>query len=301
MAAFQTPINRPILSRGPISLGGFLFFVGLSIVVMWLDQGGRYLAPVRRGLSIAGYGVEVTVSSPFNAWRSLSEYFATRGRLLKENEELHAHQRETDLRLQRFDALEQENQRLRALRSSTERITQKFLVGEIMSVDLDPYRHRVRINKGSSDGVEKEWAILDADGVVGQITRVGVFSSEAILITDAEHAIPVQVNRNGLRTIAVGTGNIGQLSLPYLASNSDIHEGDLLVTSGLGGVFPAGYPVGTVKKIDRAVAQTLVSIIATPAAALDRDREVLLMVAPKVPLESLDTAAPAPAARPARP
>ena len=113
MAAFQTPINRPILSRGPVSLGGFLFFVGLSIVVMWLDQRQDYLGGVRRGLSIAGYGVEVTVSSPFLAWGWLADYFATRGHLLKENEELRAHERETDLKLQRFEALEQENLRLR--------------------------------------------------------------------------------------------------------------------------------------------------------------------------------------------
>jgi rod shape-determining protein MreC len=298
LAAFQTPINRPILSRGPISLGGFLFFVGLSIVVMWLDQRHDYLSGVRRGLSIAGYGVEVTVSSPFAAWGWLSNYFATRGRLVRENEELRAHERETDLKLQRFEALEQENQRLRALRTSTEHIAEKFLVGEIMQVDLDPYRHRVRINKGSRDGVFQGQAILDAVGVVGQITRVGVYSSEAILITDAEHAIPVQVNRNGLRTIAVGTGNLGQLSLPYLASNSDIHEGDLLVTSGLGGVFPAGYPVGTVKKIDREVAQTLVSIIATPAAALDRDREVLLVWFTRPPPEPAPAAAAANAPAP---
>ncbi len=299
MAVFQTPINRPILSRGPLSLGGFLFYAGLSIVVMWLDQRYDYLAGVRRGLSIAGYGVEVTVNTPFLAWRGISDYFATRGRLLKENDELRSHQRETDLKLQRFDALEQENLRLRGLRMSTEQIAQKFLVGEIMQVDLDPYRHRVRINKGSHDGVQQGQPILDAAGVVGQITRVGVFSSEAILITDAEHAIPVQVNRNGLRTIAVGTGNLSQLSLPYLASNADIREGDLLVTSGLGGVFPAGYPVGTVKKIDREVAQTLASIIATPAAALDRDREVLLVFAPELAAEpAAPPAAPAAAPKP---
>jgi len=293
LAAFQSPINRPILSRGPVSLGGFLFFVGLSIILMWLDQRQGYLGGVRRALSIAGYGVEVTVSSPFYAWGWLSNYFATRGHLLEENAELRAHERETDLRLQRFEALEQENLRLRALRKSTEHVAEKFVVGEIMRVDLDPYRHRVRINKGSNDGIFQGQAILDAAGVVGQITRVGVYSSEAILITDAEHAIPVQVNRNGLRTIAVGTGNINQLSLPYLAVNSDIREGDLLVTSGLGGVFPAGYPVGTVRKIDRSVAQTLVSIIATPAAALDRDREVLLVWFPQLPPEP---AAPPPSA-----
>ena len=294
MATFQTPINRPILSRGPLSLGGFLFFCGLSIVVMSLDQRHDYLAGARRVLSIASYGVEVTVNSPFLAWRGLSSYFSTRGRLVEENQALREHQRETDLKLQRFEALEQENLRLRGLRTSTEHIAEKFLVAEIMQVDLDPYRHRVRINKGSHDGIAEGQPILDAAGVVGQITRVDMFSSEAILITDAEHAIPVQVNRNGLRTIAVGTGNLSQLSLPYLASNADIHEGDLLVTSGLGGVFPAGYPVGTVFKIDRAAAQTLSSIIATPAAALDRDREVLVVFQPQLPPEP--KAAPAPPA-----
>ena len=115
------------------------------------------------------------------------------------------------------------------------------------------FRHRVIINKGTRDGAFKGQPLLDATGIFGQITRAGTFSSEAILITDSEHAIPVQVNRNGLRTIALGTGDLDlrRLSLPFLPTNADIKVGDLLVSSGLGGVFPPGYPVATVTKVDK--------------------------------------------------
>jgi rod shape-determining protein MreC len=146
-----------------------------------------------------------------------------------------------------------------------------------MRVDLDPLRQRVIINRGTTDGAFKGQPILDATGVFGQIARAGAYSSEVILISDIEHAIPVQVNRNGLRTIAVGTGDPSRLSLPFLAANVDIEVGDLLVSSGLGGAFPSGYPVGTVTSVNAQAIQTMAEISAKPAAALDRDREVLMV------------------------
>jgi rod shape-determining protein MreC len=215
------------------------------------------------------------VNSPGATWHWLDESFATREHLRKENTELKARLRQADFRLMRYADLEQENLRLRNLRAATASISERIMVAEILRVDLNPYRHRVIINKGTHDGVVKAQPLLDAHGIFGQITRAGAFSSEAILITDTEHAIPVQVNRNGLRSIAVGTGDLNKLSLPFLPTNADIQVGDLLVSSGLGGVFPAGYPVAVVAKVDK-VAQTL-SISAKPAASLDRDREVLLV------------------------
>ncbi|NJO13315.1 MAG: rod shape-determining protein MreC [Gammaproteobacteria bacterium] len=214
----------------------------------------------------------------------LDESFATRKRLSAENEVLRTRLRDADLRLMRLAALEQENLRLRNMREATANIAERVMVAEILRVDVNPFRHRVIINKGSPDGVFKGQPILDASGVFGQITRAGAFTSEAILISDSEHAIPVQVNRNGLRSIAVGTGDPAKLSLPFLPTNADIKEGDLLVTSGLGGVFPSGYPVATVRKVNKEVAQTL-DISAEPAATLDRDREVLLVWVKQPPAE----------------
>ena len=150
-------------------------------------------------------------------------------------------------------------------------------MAEILKVDLDPYRQRVLVNKGTRDGVFVGQAALDASGVFGQVTRAGPVSAELILISDPEHAIPVQINRTGARTIAVGLGQAGQLLLPYLPRNADIEEGDLVVSSGLGGVFPPGYPVARVSEVRNDPSEPLLTVGATPLAQLDRDPEVLLV------------------------
>ncbi|HKE43680.1 MAG TPA: rod shape-determining protein MreC [Steroidobacteraceae bacterium] len=302
MVAFRSAESRPILGRGPSPGLRFFFFGLLAIGLMWLDQRQGYLEAVRRGMSMVTYPIQVAVDSPAAFWDWLSDLFATRERLRKENEQLKLEVRDADFRLMRYADLEQENLRLRGLRDATSRVTQRFIVAEILRVDLNPFRQRVIINKGTRDGAFKGQAILDASGVFGQITQVGTFSSEAILITDSEHAIPVQVNRNGLRTIAVGTGefSLRKLSLPFLATNADIKVGDLLVSSGLGGVFPPGYPVATVTKVDKAVAQTLAEITAEPAAKLDRDREVLLIWSDEPPIDVAPDASATPATPPAK-
>ncbi len=302
MVAFRNAESRPILGRGPSPGLRFFFFALLSIALMWLDQRQGYLEAARRALSMVTYPVQVAVNSPTALWDWLHEVFATRERLQKENAQLTVRLRDADFRLMRLADLEQENLRLRGLRDATSRVAERFVVAEILRVDLNTFRHRVIVNKGTRDGAFKGQPLLDAAGIVGQITRAGTFSSEAILITDSEHAIPVQVNRNGLRSIAVGTGDLDlrRLSLPFLPTNADIKVGDLLVSSGLGGVFPAGYPVATVTKVDKGVAQTLAAISAEPAARLDRDREVLLIWTDEPPID-VDVAPTEPAAQGSKP
>jgi rod shape-determining protein MreC len=160
---------------------------------------------------------------------------------------------------------------------SQARVGSRALVAEILAVDLDPYRQRFNLNRGLVDGVYEGQALIDAQGIVGQTVRVGPFTAEALLITDADHALPVSVNRNGIRTIAYGTGDTGKLRLPNLTNNADVEVGDLLVSSGLGGVFPAGYPVGRITEVTRRADQKFADVWAEPASALDRDREVLLV------------------------
>ena len=167
--------------------------------------------------------------------------------------------------------------RLRDLVDSSFKVGDRVLVAELSSVDLDPYKQQVIINKGAASGAFEGQPVLDAHAVMGQVINVTPFSSTVLLITDTSHALPVQVLRNGLRTIAVGTGRIDELKLPYLPTNSDIVEGDLLVTSGLGGKFPPGYPVATVTRIDRSPDAPFSSVLAQPRAHLDRSREVLLV------------------------
>ncbi len=244
---------------------------------MILDHRDQHLQRVREGLSLVVYPVRMAVALPFSGWRSLRESLASREALLAENEELKRAQLNDEFRLQRLAALETENARLRELLDSTARVGSRALIAEILAVDLAPYRQRFDLNRGLVDGVYVGQALIDARGVVGQVVRVGPLTSEAVLITDADHALPVSVNRNGLRTIAVGTGDSGRLRLPYLTNNADVEAGDLLVSSGLGGVFPAGYPVGRIAEVNKRPDQPFADVTAEPASPLDRDREVLLV------------------------
>jgi rod shape-determining protein MreC len=174
-------------------------------------------------------------------------------------------------------ALEQENNELRGLRQSLPPLIKHWQLAEIISVETNPLRQRVVINKGTRDGVVANQAVVDGNGVLGQVARVGPWSAEVILVTDPEHAIPVEVTRNSLRSIAVGSGNSGELLLPYLAVNSDVKSGDLLVSSGLGGVFPAGLPVAKISGVRREANQLLAQVRAQPLATVDTDREIILL------------------------
>ncbi len=283
--------SRPIIGRGP-SLGARFFFLALiSVGIMVLDHRQGALDSVRQWLLSSVYPVFRVVDVPFNAWDWVGSSFADRSRLREQSGKLAGELRVANLRLQRLESLTQENRQLRDLRSASTGIADRSLVAEILRVDLDPFRHRVLINKGANASVYKGQAVLAADGVFGQVDRAGLGAAQVILITDSEHATPVQVNRNGLRTIAVGTGEIAKLTLPFLTVDSDVKVGDLLITSGLGGIFPAGYPVAEITKVERDAAETFAIVEAKPLAKLDRDREVLLIWSEPVP--SLDSAPPA--------
>jgi rod shape-determining protein MreC len=253
----------------------FVLLAVVCVALMMLDQRQQHLQRVRQALSVVVYPVRVLVDLPFRAWQSASVNLTERSQLIAENEQLKRERLEAEFRLQRLAALETENERLRQLLDSTERVGLRALVAEILSVDLNPYRQRFNLNRGLADGVYVGQALLDAQGIVGQIVRVDAFTAEAVLITDADTAVPVSVNRNGLRTIAVGDS--GRLRLPYLTNSADIKVGDLLVSSGLGGVFPAGYPVGHVVEVRLQPDRSFSEVIAEPASALDRDLEVLLV------------------------
>jgi len=255
----------------------FLLLSLVCLSLMVLDQRDQHVERVRQGLSVLLDPLRVAVDLPFRGWAAVRTNFASREALVAENEKLKGDQLTANFRLQRLAALEMENARLRQLLDSQARVGSRALIAEILAVDLDPYRQRFDLNRGLVDGVYVGQALIDAQGVVGQVVRVGPLTAEAVLITDADHAVPVSVNRNGLRTIAVGTGDSARLRLPYLTNNADIEKGDLLVSSGLGGVFPAGYPVGRIVEVRLRPDQSFAEIFAEPASALDRDREVLLV------------------------
>ncbi|MBS93475.1 MAG: rod shape-determining protein MreC [Chromatiales bacterium] len=254
-----------------------ILFCILSITLMVLDHRNEHLVGVRKALAVTLYPVQLLVSAPFDIRRTVSESMATRSQLQEENLTLRQEVLIRSVRLQRMAALEAENARLRALLDSTEIVGDQILIAEIVSVDMNPFRNMLVINKGGSDGIYIGQALIDADGIVGQITRDRHYSAEAMLVTDVDHALPVELARNRLRTIAVGTGELDRLSLPFLPLNADVQIGDLLVSSGLGGTFPPGYPVGVVRDVRKVTGQPFLEIDAEPAAALNRIREVLLI------------------------
>jgi len=263
--------------RGP-SLGTRIVLLGIfSVLLMYLDHRENHLGAVRSALSVAVYPVRVAVDLPSRGLGWLAETLSGRGRLLDENRRLREERLEFLARLQRMEALQAENTRLRALLDSAPRVADRVLVANILSMDLDPFQHRLIIDRGGSDGAYVGQAMLDAGGIVGQITRVEPYTSEAILISDPGHATPVEVNRNGLRTIALGTGDSSRIVLPFLPNNADVQVDDLLVSSGLGGAFPPGYPVGRVIQVERMPGEPFASITAEPTGALNREREVLLV------------------------
>ncbi len=249
----------------------------LSVAIMALDHNNQNLESVRRVLSAVAHPIRLIIDAPFSIGHWIGDSVATRDELTEENLRLKEQNLIQSARLQRQVALEAENTRLRALLDSTAKVSGRALIGEIMSIDMNPFRHRITINKGGSDGLYVGQALIDAEGIIGQVVRDQIFSAEALLITDIDHALPVEIVRNRLRTIAVGTGDLERLSLPFLPRNADVVNGDILVTSGLGGTFPPGYPVGIVKEIKDDSGDPFLTISATPAARLNRIREVLLI------------------------
>ena len=249
----------------------------LSISMMVLDHRYNTLESLRSTLAVVLYPVQYLASLPVSLSESASEAFTSRGDLESERRRLHVENLELRARLQKFEALEAENMRLRGLLDSSFKVGDRVQIAELIAVEQDPFRQMVLIDKGSSSGLYEGQPVLDANAVVGQVTHTSPLTANVLLITDATHALPVQVRRNGLRTIALGTGLINQLELPHLPNNADIEVGDLLTTSGLGGRFPPGYPVAQVVEVRREPGRPFASVIAETTAHLDRLREVLLV------------------------
>ena len=247
---------------------------------MVLDHRYQAIDTFRSALSIVVYPIRYVVNIPSNLVDWASESFVSHSTLEDENQTLKTQNQLLKAKLQKYASLKAENANLRALLKSSEKHEdqlERVLVAEILSVDLDPFRRKFVINKGTSHEVYSGQPIIGAQGVIGKVVHVGPMSSTALMITDASHSIPVQINRNGVRAIAVGVPNNNQLELIHQPNNADILVDDLLVTSGLGCVFPDGYPVGRVIDISTNPSLPFAKITVQPTAQLDRDREALLV------------------------
>ena len=260
-----------------------LMLVILSVIAMIMDHRTQHLEPVRYVLATLVYPFEYLVQVPILIGERLNSMFTDQGKLLAELDDLRKKQLFMNAQLQKLTSLEAENRRLRALLESSANMREKVLIAELMTVDFDPYRHQILLNKGTNHGVYIGQPLLDQSGVVGQIIHANKFTSTAILITDPNHSLPVQINRNGLRSLAVGSGDFNALELPYVPNNNDVQVGDLVITSGLGGRFPRGYPVARITQVGFDPGRPFAHIIAQPTTALDRIREVLLVVSEAAP------------------
>jgi rod shape-determining protein MreC len=266
--------------------------VAASLALLAAEQHGAW-SSVRTPFAVMIYPLQQIVSSPTRFVQDIAENVSSYAELVAENRRLKDEALVLKTKLLKFAALEQENIRLRGLLDTSFKVGEQVLIAELLSINLAPYEHVVAVNKGSRFGVHPGQAVFDGNGVVGQVLRVAPYSAEVMLITDPSHAIPVQINRNGLRTIALGTGQIDRLALPYLSSNADVQVGDLLVTSGMGGVFPQGYPVATVTAI-APQKSPFAKISAVPVAQLDRNRELLLVWSGSQPIPRIPDQNPAP-------
>ncbi|HEY4341738.1 MAG TPA: rod shape-determining protein MreC [Steroidobacteraceae bacterium] len=277
MAVYGAGNYRASQGRGTAPGFSFTVYAILAIVLMVLDRRGGWLVQARYYLSGAAYPLQLAVSSPAEAWHWTKASLTARETLEAQNAALLARNRELSVRLMRFDALTRENAELRGLRNALPVVADHWMPAEVVDVELNLLRQRLLVNRGAHNGVFRGQAVLDNFGVLGQTTRVSPWSSEIILVTDPEHAIPVEIERTGVHTIAVGTGDPDSLALPYLPGNADVKPGDLLLTSGLGGVFPQGYPVARIAEIRHDAVQPLGQVRATPLAHLGALHEVTLV------------------------
>jgi rod shape-determining protein MreC len=246
-----------------------------SITLLTTEHISLRLDPVRAALSLVVDPIKYLVDLPTETASRIGNSLKSYSDLREENKRLREAEATDQIRLLKFEALEKENIRLRALLENSFTLGEQVLIAELLSVNIaPPYENVVVVNKGTRFGVHTQQAVVDANGIVGQVLRALPNSSEIILITDPNHAIPVQVNRNGLLTIAVGSGELNSLTLPFLPDNADIRPGDLLITSGLGGTFPPGYPVAVV---DAFTPPANKQVTATPKATLDRNRELMIV------------------------
>jgi rod shape-determining protein MreC len=268
----------PFFERGPSPLARFTFFALLSIVLLFADARLRYLEHIREAVSVALYPLERAARAPGAALVRLGTFFSAQSTLIEENEALRVKALDLASKAARVDALTAESNQLRKLLSASERSDLTLQLGEIVYSKRDPFTRRVVVDRGSQHGARPGQAVIDEFGLVGQVTRVLPLASEVTLITDKNQAVPVQNLRTGARSVLFGVGRDDTLELRFMPVNADIQVGDNLVTSGIDGIYPAGFPVATVAAVDRSATNAFARIDCAPAAGVNRGSLVLLVL-----------------------
>jgi rod shape-determining protein MreC len=273
-----------VFNRGPSPAARLVFFAVLSVLLMFVDARFRYLESTRSALSVLVSPIQRLATWPGSLYQQSKEFLLKQSILLQDNNDLHRQHERDAAQLMQWQSLQQENQQLRRLMALQQRNQFTAQFAEIVYAERDVFRRKVLINKGSSHNIQAGQVVMDDKGIVGQITRVYPWLSEVTLITEKDHAVPVQVQRSGLRSVAFGAGDTSQLALRYMPVSTDIQKGDVLVTSGIDGIYPPGIPVAKVEKIERDAAYPFARIVCLPVGGVDKYRHLLVLSAmPKLP------------------
>lgn len=283
-----------VYNRGPSQAARLVFFAVLSLLLMFVDARYKYLESTRSALSVLVSPIQRLATLPGSLLQQAGDFFVTQSSLLSENRELHRQLEKDAAQLVQWQSLLQENQQLRNLMALQQRSQFTGQFAEIVYAERDIFRRKVLINKGSTADIQAGQVVMDDKGIVGQITRVYPWLSEVTLITEKDHAVPVQVQRSGLRSVAFGAGDTSQMALRYMPVSTDIQNGDILETSGLDGVYPPGIPVARVARIERDAAYPFARITCTPLGGVDKHRHLLVLSAlPKLPERPAEEPLPA--------
>jgi rod shape-determining protein MreC len=275
--SYSSSASGSLFAEGGAGTLRLLLYLTVCLILMVADHRGGYLERVRSWAGLLAGPIYLVASSPARLAQGLRENFGTRSQLAEDNRQLRENLLVSNARVNRLEAVQLENRRLRALLDGTRGLQLSVQLASLVDIDLDPFRHRIVIDTGSKGGVTEGLAVIDASGVFGQVVSVTPLNATVMLISDPSHAVPVQIVRSGLRTIAYGTGRIDRLLLPNIPLSADVRVGDQLITSGLGGTFPAGFPVGRIESLNPDETRLFVVAEARPDAALDRSGEVLLV------------------------
>lgn len=287
------PTHPPRFFRlGPSPLARLFFFTLLSIFIMITDNRSDFVSEVRRAIGVAIFPLQKLAYTPFSLQNQLEQYIAD-FKLIEEIDLLRREYLNSRHEFFQLQALAAENKQLRALLGAAQQNEIQVVLAEILYTPRDPFSRKIIVDKGSFSKIREGQVVIDDLGVIGQVTQVYPWASEVTLITDKDHSVPVQIARNALRTVISGTGRNSELELRFLSINADVQKGDLLITSGIGGVYPPGLPVGRVTYIEYDRSRKFARIACVPVAGVDRHRQVLILVDPSRPTpeisENLDT------------
>lgn len=264
-------------NRGPSPAARLVFFCTLSLLLLFVDARYQYLESTRSVLAILIYPFQRLTALPGEAVGAVAVYFETQDRLLEENAQLRQQQDADAARLQQMRVIEAENAQLRTLLELKQRVDYPMQMAEIVYVERDIFKRKLFIDKGAQANVQPGQVVLDDAGVVGQVTRIYPWLSEVTLVTDKDHAVPIQILRNGLRAVVFGSGDINEMELRYMPVSTDIVPGDTLVTSGIDGAYPPNLPVAQVTRVERDPAYPFARIVCAPLAGVDRHRALLIV------------------------